>query len=101
VPKQFFRPPNELIQEWPEIFEDLYMSTMPVSYINSIRLEFSNGGIWEIDVREQSKNLTDNYLSDKILETFYEYKDEISKVDFSINIEKLKKDIQRSSKKIL
>ena len=51
MPNPLFRPPEKLIQEWPEVFEDMYMNTMPVAYLKSVRLEFDNGRIWEIDIQ--------------------------------------------------
>jgi len=101
VPKPLFRPPNQLIKEWPEVFEDLYMNTMPVAYVKSLRLEFKSGRIWEIDVMEQLEDLSSDALADRILETFNEYRNEITKVDFSIDIEKLKNDIKNQTKDLL
>jgi len=39
-------------------------------------------------------------IADKLLETFQEYHDEISKIDFKIDINKLKGDIKKSTKDI-
>jgi hypothetical protein len=50
VPKKLFKPPKNIIKEWPEVFEDMYMNTMPVAYLNNIKLEFNNGRIWELRV---------------------------------------------------
>lgn len=79
------------------MFEDLYMNTMPVAYVKSLRLEFKNGRIWEVDVYEQLKECSTDLVSEKILQTFQEYRDEISRVDFSIDIDKLKEDIRKST----
>lgn len=79
------------------MFEDLYMNTMPVAYVKSLRLEFKNGRIWEVDVYEQLKECSTDLVSEKILQTFQEYRDEISRVDFSIDIDKLKDDIKKST----
>jgi len=101
VPKPLFRPPNQLIKEWPEVFEDLYMNTMPVAYVKSLRLEFKSGRIWEIDIVEQLEDFSSDALADRILETFNEYRNEITRVDFSIDIEKLKNDIKNQTKDLL
>ena len=101
MPNKLYKPPKDLIKEWPEVFEDLYMNTMPIFYLEALRLEFSNGSIWEIDVQEQLANITKDLVAEKILETFAEYSDEIVKVDFKIDINRLKKDIEESSKNIL
>jgi hypothetical protein len=100
TPKPLFKTPGHLVKEWPEVFEDMYMNTMPISYLEIIRLEFTNGRIWEIDIKEQMSESHSQLIADKLLETFQEYRDEISKIDFKIDINKLKGDIKKSTKDI-
>ncbi len=99
MPKRLFKPPSHLVKEWPEVFEDLYMNTMPVAYLEVIRLEFKNGRIWEIDIKEQLSESHSQLVADKLVDTFQEYQEEISKIDFKIDIEKLKKDVEKETKK--
>ena len=75
MPKPLFRPPKHLVQEWPEVFEDLYMNTMPVHYLEMIRLEFGNGRIREINVKEQLAHSHSDIIAIKLIETFQEYKE--------------------------
>jgi hypothetical protein len=100
MPNPLFRPPRHLVKEWPEVFEDLYMNTMPIAYLIIVHIEFTNGRVWEIDVRDQLSKETPDSIADKLLDTLKEYKDEIKKIDFKIDIEKLKKDISDSTKTI-
>jgi len=101
VSKPLFRPPKNLIQEWPEVFEDLYMNTMPVHYLEMLRIEFEDGRVWEINVQEQLSTTHSDIIADRLVDTFQEYKEEIKKIDFKVNIDKLKTDVRNSSKKIL
>ena len=96
-----FKPPRHLVKEWPEVFEDLYMNTMPVAYLDHVHIEFEDGRIWEIDVRQQLGEKTAEDIAGVLLNTMSEYKDEITKLDFKVNIQKLKKDILDSTKTIL
>ncbi len=89
-----------MVQEWPEIFEDLYMNTMPVAYLIMLRLEFINGRIWEINIQEQLSNSVPEEVAEKLLNIFQEYRNDIKKIDFQMDIERLKNDIQESSKNI-
>jgi hypothetical protein len=100
VPNPLFKPPRHLVKEWPEVFEDLYMNTMPVAYLEMVHLEFVNGRVWQIDIKEQMKALDADEIAAKLLETLQEYKDEIKKLDFKVDIERLKKDIGDSTKTI-
>ncbi len=101
MPNPLFRPPRHLVKEWPEVFEDLYMNTMPVAYLEVVHLEFANGRVWQIDIKTQLSNSSPDIVSSKLLETFQEYKEEIKKIDFKIDIERLKKDIRDSTKTML
>jgi hypothetical protein len=100
MPKKLFKPPSHLVKVWPEVFEGLYMNTMPVAYLDTVRLEFTNGRIWEINVKEQLTESQSQHVADKLLETFQEYQEEISKIDFKIDVEKLKEDITKETKNI-
>jgi len=73
------------------------MNTMPVHYLESIRMEFGNGRIWEINIKEQLANSHSDIVANKLVETFAEYKEDIKKIDFKIDVERLKKDIQNQS----
>ena len=97
MPKRLFRSPADLVKQWPEVFEDLYINTMPVAYLEMLRLEFHNGRVWEINLLEYVGDLDAN----RILEILQEYEAEISKIDFRINIDKLKEDVNIATKKIL
>jgi hypothetical protein len=101
VPNPLFKPPRHLVKEWPEVFEDLYMNTMPIAYLEFVHLEFANGRVWQIDIKEQLTHSDPDAVATKLLDTMSEYKDEIKKLDFKVDIDKLKKDILDSTKEIL
>jgi hypothetical protein len=101
VPKKTFRPPRSLVKEWPEIFSDMYINTMPVEYLLSIRLEFHDGRIWEIAVDEQRNTTTAQTIANKLIETLHEYKEDVRQVDFKVDVDKLKKDIKKKTKNLL
>lgn len=99
--KDLYKPPKDLVKEWPEVFEDLYMNTMPVFYLQLVRIEFIDGRIWEINVKELLENAPKDLVAEKILDTFAEYSDSITKVDFKIDIDQLKKDITNQTKNLI
>lgn len=101
MPNPLFRPPRHLVKEWPEVFEDLYMNTMPVAYLEKVHLEFADGRVWEIDIKAELAKQTPDNIADVLVSTLQEYKDDIKKIDFKVDIDKLKKDIKDSSKNIL
>mgnify|MGYP007090082862 CR=1 FL=1 len=96
--KPLFKSPECLVSKWPEVFEDLYINTLPIDYIDLVKFEFINGGQWVIDLNENLNNDI-KMLEKLIVEAFNEFEDEISKLEFSIDIIKLKKDITNQSKR--
>ena len=101
MPSPYFNPPRHLVKEWPEIFEDMQINTLPVAYLEYVHLEFANGRVWQIDIKSQLQEQEAEVVATRLLDTMSEYRAEIVKLDFKIDIEKLKKDIRDSSKKIL
>lgn len=95
-----FNPPEHLINQWPEVFTDLEMKTLPVAYIDHVRLDFSDGSVWEIDINSQLLSEDPEIISKKLLETLEDYQDIIVKIDFSMDIERLINDVKQETKKI-
>ena len=100
MPNPLFKPPRHLVKEWPEVFEDLYMNTMPVAYLDSVRLDFIDGRVWEIDVKSELTKQTSESIADVLLNTLQEYKDEIKKIDFKVDVTRLKTDIASETNKL-
>ena len=71
---------------------------MPVTYIDLIHLEFNDGRVWQLDVKSQLTEDDADSVAERLMLTIGEYKDTISKIDFKIDIERLKKDIADSTK---
>lgn len=74
---------------------------MPIAYVDTMILEFSDGRIWEINVKSQTAKTDPDEVAKKLLDTLNEYKDTIKKLDFKINVELLKKDIKNRTRSIL
>jgi hypothetical protein len=100
MPNPLFRPPRHLVKEWPEVFEDLYMNTMPVAYLDLIRLDFNDGRVWEIDIKTELEKNNPESIADILLHTLKEYKDEITKIDFKVDVIRLKNDIASETDKL-
>jgi hypothetical protein len=77
------------------------MDTMPVAYVDKMIIEFTDGRVWEINVKDQLRTQNSDQLAKKLLDTLSEYKDTIKNLDFKINIQLLKEDIKNKTKKIL
>lgn len=93
------RLPDEVIQHWPEVFNDIDIKTIPIQYLSTIRIEFKDGTIWEIDCA--GKTATGADLDKTISDLFQDYGNDILHVDFRLNTSKVKRDIQKKTRAFL
>jgi len=93
VPKKL---PNDVIQHWPEVFNDIDIQTIPVQYLSTIRIEFKDGTIWEIDCAAKAE--TSANLDKTIADLFEDYGNSILHVDFRLNTAKVKRDVQKKTR---
>ena len=77
------------------------MDTMPVAYVEKMIIEFTDGRIWEINVKQQLESSDPDNVAKKLLNSLTEYKDTIKNLDFKIDVGLLKADIEKKTKKIL
>lgn len=100
MPKRLFKPPSHMISDWPEVFSDLYMNTMPVAYLDMIKFEFKDGRVWELNIQELIQRISVSDVAEKLLNTVSEYRHEIKNIDFKLDVDRLKKDIENKTKDI-
>jgi hypothetical protein len=101
MPKNhLFKPPEHLVKQWPEVFEGLYMNTMPIAYINRIGIIFHDGRIWEIDVADKLLAEDPEIVANSLLDIFEEYHTEIEDLSFDIDVDRLKQDINNKTKNL-
>lgn len=101
MPKKYFKPPKDVIKEWPEVFEEIYMSSMPIKYIHGVELTFNDGRVWEIDLPEQLDLVDEDAIIEKLSEGIRDFQEEISTINFQVDIDRLKQDIIKLTQNIL
>lgn len=85
--------------DWEEILDSVDMDFLPIEYVSTVIVKFEDGKVWEIELDKQKKDSEE--LEETLEQFFEEYEDSIINVDFRLNIEKLKKDISRRTKRFL
>lgn len=91
--KNLHQLPDQLVQEWPEVFDGLYINIMPVYYLNSISLEFGTGMMWQIDISPEIDFVDPDIMSNVINDVLEECGEELEYIHYNFNIEKFKDDI--------
>ena len=85
--------------DWDQILEQVEIKAVPLAYVKSIVVTFVDGNSWELDVlNEDLQDEDTEELLDSIVD---DYDEEIDTIEFRLNIEKVKEDIQQSTKKFL
>jgi hypothetical protein len=92
---------KDVIESWPEIFEDVNLNVVPLKYLCSVQVKFKDKKIWNIDI---GKNLRDDnwqVIQTNIQEMIMNYKEHIEGVDFKLDTDQIKKDVTRETAKFL
>lgn len=92
--------PPDVVRHWPEVFKDVEIQTIPVQYLVSIRVEFEDGKIWEIEL-DKSKLSDDQSIEDSLSTFFEEYSESIINIDFRLDTQKVIKDVKERTKRFL
>jgi hypothetical protein len=92
---------KEAVEHWPEVFKDIDVQVVPLAYLHSLRVTFVDGKIWDIDIKESKKKGQNVNLEDVLDDMFEEYEDVIVNVDFRLDTEQLKTDIQKRTQRFM
>lgn len=93
--------PKDVIDLWPEIFNDVKLNVVPLNYVHTIEIKFKNNKVWEIDFKKNLKLQSWDVFEVEIKTIIKQYEDEINSIDFKLDTDKIKRDISRSTKKFL
>lgn len=83
---------------WDEILDEVDYDYLPIEYVSVVVVTFLDGKIWEVDVH--NKKTTED-PADIISAFLEEYNDKIDTVDFRLDVDRLKKDITKRTKRFL
>ena len=55
--KKLKKLPQDVINHWPEVFEDVDIDVVPLEYLHSVRVEFIDGKKWDIAIDTQKNDV--------------------------------------------
>ena len=93
--------PEEVIACWPEVFGDVKLNTVPLDYLHTVLVNFKDGKTWDIRITAQTKKKGWESLEQTLSDVFSTYEESIDNVDFKLDTERVKKDIEHSTQKFL
>lgn len=100
MPQNRKKLPPDVIDHWPEVFEDIEINIVPLEYLHSVRVGFSDGKVWDIGIKNNSESSVED-LQEALDSLFEEYQDAIQSVDFRLDTDKVKRDITQRTKRFL
>lgn len=86
--------PQDVVDHWPEVFKDVDIKVVPVKYLHSVRVFFTDGKVWDIDVAKTRQKKDAKDIEASLEELFNNYQDSIDNVDFRLDTARVKSDIQ-------
>lgn len=78
-------------EEWGKILEEIDLQFLPIEYLKTIIITFEDKTIWEIDLQHSRRTQTEEKIEQTLDELFDEYEGDISNLDFQLDIEKIKR----------
>lgn len=88
---------RDIIERWPEVFEDISLNVIPLQYLDSIIVSFKNGKVWDVNFRNKTYDTFELELKEWLLH----YESEIDNVEFKLDTERIKKDVITNTNKFL
>jgi len=88
------RLPPDIVKAWPDVFKDIQIDVVPIEYLHSVKVYFTDGKIWEIDVKK-SLSKPDLDIETALTDLFDSYEESIANIDFRLDTQKVKRDIKK------
>lgn len=93
--------PADVVKLWPEVFEEVNLNVLPLKYLHAVMISFKDGKVWEIKTSAADIRRGWGPFEKNLSELLKHYDSSIESIDFKLNTEKIKKDIEQTTKKFL
>ena len=93
--------PRDVIEHWPEVFEHIELNVLPIRYIHTVLVNFKDGKTWEIKITGKARREGWEAFQQNLSEICRTYEDKIDNVDFKLDTDRVRKDIEKSTQKFL
>lgn len=93
--------PKEVIDCWPEVFGEVKLRVLPLRYLHAVLITFKDGKTWEVKVTAETQRKGWDSFEESLSELFKTYERRIVDVDFKLDTDGIKKDIEKTTKRFL
>ena len=94
---------SDVIKKWPEVLGAIDVKVVPIQYIKAIEVYFEDGNTWILDVDPRAVNGEQGAeaLEATLEDLMEEYQDAINGVNFVVDIDKVKRDVQKRTRQFM
>ena len=93
--------PKDVIAHWPEVFGEVQLNVIPLRYLHTVLVNFKDGKTWEIRITSQHKKEGWPAFEKNLAELVSNYDHQIRELDFKLDTERVKKDIEKETQRFL
>ncbi len=93
--------PKEVIDCWPEVFGEVKLRVLPLRYLHAVLITFKDGKIWEVKITTETQRKGWDSFEESLSELFKTYESRIDNVDFKLDTDRIKKDIEKVTQRFL
>ena len=93
--------PKDVVDCWPEVFSDIKLRVLPLKYLNAVLITFKDGKVWEVKITAEDQRNGWSAFESSISELFKSYENRIDNIDFKLDTDKIKQDVERNTKRFL
>jgi hypothetical protein len=93
--------PKDVIDHWPEVFGDVRLNVVPIGYLHTVLVNFKDGKTWEIKITAQTKRNGWPAFEKNLAELCRNYEERIDNIDFKLDTQRVRKDIEKTTQKFL
>lgn len=93
--------PEEVIKHWPEVFGEVKLNVLPLRYLHAVLVNFKDGKTWEIKITTKTKREGWDSFEKSLSELCKAYESRIENIDFKLDTERVKKDIEKETQRFL
>lgn len=96
MPKQNKLAPD-VIKKWPEVLNSIDVKVVPIEYVRTVEVAFTDGKVWVLDIDSNSMSSENGpeELEATLEDLLLEYEDEVQGINFVVDIEKVKRDVTK------
>jgi hypothetical protein len=93
--------PKDVIDIWPEVFGEVKLRVLPLRYLHAVLITFKDGKTWEVKITQEDQKRGWDSFESSLSELFKSYENRIDNIDFRLNTDKIKTDIEKSTRRFL